>query len=620
MNRQASRCSPGWIDLFVHPTAATAWKLRDCLMAGPRPLTEVHHVSASRVTWLWLSCWHGRPCRRGRVRLLSRERDGDLAGAAGRWPTTPRRRGRAEGRVLGEIDRLVAVFSGYDPASEFRRWQAAPGGPAKVSPELFEVLRPATAGGTRSGGAFDPRVEVLTRLWSSAARQRPDADRRRSWPRPGPLMARPAWRLDPAVADGRAPLGLPAEPQRDRQGLHRRAGLRRRARAGPRRPRAAAQRRRRPARLRRDRRGRSASPSPRADSETSEPLARHRGPGPGGRHQRELPARVPDRRPVVLAHLRPADRAAPPSGSPSATVIAERSADADALATICNVLAPEEGLRLVESLPGRRVPDRRRPTAAITRSDGWGRYERPRPAPASPTGPTPLAAGPTADEPARPPTAAGTPGATSSSCVVNFEINQPDDGRAGATAARTWPSGSRTRTGFPVRNLTLWVSMGGAGPFQWLPDLKRWYAPTRPASRSTRTTWSSRSPGRPGRPASTRSSGTARTTTASRSPAGEYTVCIEAAREHGTYQNIRKEVTLADKPFAEELKGNVEIKSASIEYRRKGHRRSSPPARRRPRRTAGHSAAGWPSGSPRRCAGCTSTCRCSAWRPSCSSA
>ena len=52
-------------------------------------------------------------------------------------------------------------------------------------------------------------------------------------------------------------------------------------------------------------------------------------------------------------------------------------------------------------------------------------------------------------------------------------------------------------------------------------------------------------------------------------PAGEYTISIEAAREHGTYQSIRKLVTLTDQPFTEELKGNVEIRSASIEYRRK---------------------------------------------------
>jgi thiamine biosynthesis lipoprotein len=54
---------------------------------------------------------------------------------------------------------------------------------------------------------------------------------------------------------------------------------------------------------------------------------------------------------------------------------------------------------------------------------------------------------------------------------------------------------------------------------------------------------------------------------------GTYTVCLESAREHGTYQIIRKDVTIADKPFSEDLKGNVEIKSASIEYLRKGERR-----------------------------------------------
>src|SRR3954447_696 len=48
---------------------------------------------------------------------------------------------RAEGCVLREIDRLGAIFSGYDRASEFSRWQAATSrGPTTVSPELFEVL------------------------------------------------------------------------------------------------------------------------------------------------------------------------------------------------------------------------------------------------------------------------------------------------------------------------------------------------------------------------------------------------------------------------------------------------------------------------------------------------
>ena len=202
--------------------------------------------------------------------------------------------------------------------------------------------------------------------------------------------------------------------------------------------------------------------------------------------------------------------------------------------------------------------------------------------------------------------------------VVNFEINQPE--RAGRGYRRPYVAvWVEDKDGFPVRNLSLWVSMGGAGPFQWLPDLKRWYKADQAGSRSTRRTCSSRSPARPGRPANTRSIWDGKDDHGKPLPAGEYTVYIDAAREHGTYQSIRKEVTLADKPFTEELKGNVEIKSASIEYRRKLRRR-----RHAEEVTRGefvdHSGAGWPSASPSSCAGCISTCRCSAWRPSSSSA
>ena len=63
--------------------------------------------------------------------------------------------------MLREIDRLSAIFSGYDAASEFSRWQSRTGTPAKVSPELFEVLQASDAWHTRSGGAFDPRVEAF---------------------------------------------------------------------------------------------------------------------------------------------------------------------------------------------------------------------------------------------------------------------------------------------------------------------------------------------------------------------------------------------------------------------------------------------------------------------------
>ena len=113
--------------------------------------------------------------------------------------------------------------------------------------------------------------------------------------------------------DGRTALRLPAQPQRDRQGRDRRAGLRRGSGSRPRRARTLAQRGRRPAGLRR---------GP-ANARHRIPLGgfgivrahrRHRGQGPGRRHQRQLSARLSDPRSLVLSHLRSPDRNARRSG------------------------------------------------------------------------------------------------------------------------------------------------------------------------------------------------------------------------------------------------------------------------------------------------------------------
>src|SRR5262249_9747171 len=101
----------------------------------------------------------------------------------------------AERRVLAEIDRLALVFSGYDPSSEFSRWQTVQQMPVPLSSELFELLDACDRWRDKSGGAFDPRVEVLSRLWSQAARRDPlpSLD---ELARARVIMAKPAWRLN----------------------------------------------------------------------------------------------------------------------------------------------------------------------------------------------------------------------------------------------------------------------------------------------------------------------------------------------------------------------------------------------------------------------------------------
>jgi hypothetical protein len=51
---------------------------------------------------------------------------------------------------------------------------------------------------------------------------------------------------------------------------------------------------------------------------------------------------------------------------------------------------------------------------------------------------------------------------------------------------------------------------------------------------------------------------------------GKYTINIEAAREHGTYQLIRQEMDFNGKPKNQTLNGSTEIATAALEYRDKG--------------------------------------------------
>ncbi|MBX6313941.1 MAG: DUF2271 domain-containing protein, partial [Isosphaeraceae bacterium] len=156
--------------------------------------------------------------------------------------------------------------------------------------------------------------------------------------------------------------------------------------------------------------------------------------------------------------------------------------------------------------------------------------------------------------------------------LVHFEINRPSDakGRYRRPYVAVWVE---DQNGHAVRTLTLWISLGGAGPDQWLPELRRWYRGDEAHSQVERKQMAY-TIGRPTRPPGKYTvSWDGKDDHGQPLGAGTYTILIEAAREHGTYQLIRKQVTLADQPFAEELKGNVEIKSATIEYRRKQPRR-----------------------------------------------
>jgi thiamine biosynthesis lipoprotein ApbE len=472
----------------------------------------------------------------------------------------------AEETVFREIDRLAAIFSGYDPASEFSRWQATSGVPAKVSPELWEVLRTADRWTDCSGGAFNPRVEALTRLWSSCALRgrKPTVEELAA---AQALMSRPAWRLDEASRTALrlsiCPLSLNGiakgyvvgracdaafEKNRGVRGVLLNVGGDLRVR------------------------GEIASSigivSPSADSESSEPLAfveiKDRSLATSGSSQRGLWIDG-----QWYSHIFDPRTGQPVARVASATVIAKDAADADAFAKVCSILAPDESLRLARASGGMEcliVSSGGR----VVQSDGWQRLQRPRPLAA--------AADDGAADGAQPKERRDAELAQKSSplvpwnkeleLVINFEINSPEaeKGRYRRPYVAVWVE---DKDGRPVRTLVLWVSMGGSGPYQWLPDLKRWYQgdQDRKLVEKKEIFFTVSRPTRP--PGKYKIIWDGKDNHGRQLEGGEYMLTIEAAREHGTYQSIRKQMTLTGKPFREELKGNVEIRSASIEYRRK---------------------------------------------------
>lgn len=467
---------------------------------------------------------------------------------------------RAEGRALQEIARLSAILSGYDPSSEFRRWEASSGEPVRVAPELFEVLSAADTWRERSAGAFDPRVAVLSRLWTQGAQQG-------RAPTPNELAAarallnRDAWQLsdttgtarrlsnDPLSLDGIAKgyivenacaAALGAEP--GVRGVLLNVGGDIHATG--------------------DEPWTIGLAPPRGDSESAEPFAflevRDRSVATSGDAHRGWSIAG-----QWYSHILNPRTGLPVEHTIAATVVAPRGIDADALATAFNVLTVEESLRLAGSLDGVEcllvASDGR-----VFRTAGWEQLEappEPLPTLASRRGVIEVAAN-VAD------TSAPVSWGEEFELAVHFETNRPDVG-SGPYRRPYVVVFVEDEDGLSVRTVSLWVSQGGAGPDQWLPDLRRWYRgdakrsivakknmvfsigrPTRPPGRYT-VVWDGKDD------------------TGAFVPPGTYTIFVEAAREHGTHQIIRKQVTLSDEPFAERLEGNVEIRSAEFEYRRK---------------------------------------------------
>ncbi|PWS29083.1 DUF2271 domain-containing protein [Pedobacter yonginense] len=240
----------------------------------------------------------------------------------------------------------------------------------------------------------------------------------------------------------------------------------------------------------------------------------------------------------------------PRTGNPvseiiSATVIAPNASEAGALATSFNVLSISEIEKLASTRNGVEYMLVTKNGEEV-KSKGWFKYE------VNTAKPVLNASKHSADKLWN----------TKFELVVNLEIAQIEGMRVRRPFVAVWVE-NEAKT--PVRNIALWYNKP-----RWLPDLKSW----------TRSNGDEFKKGADGKLSSTSS--------ATRGPgkyslawdgkddsgnlvkAGTYTVYIEVAREHGTYQILSQTMKFTGTAKKVELTPNTELASASLDYRKIG--------------------------------------------------
>ena len=476
----------------------------------------------------------------------------------------------AETRVLAEIDRLALIFSTYNADSELSRWQRTESTATAVSSELLEVLAASDRWREASGGAFQPGVEAVSRVWREAAKlgHAPSAAALQATAN---LANETHWKLDPthgtATRLSKAPLSL--------DGIAKGFITERALAAAMEAPgvEGALLNIGGDMRVAGDIEETIRIADPRQHAVNAPPIAvirvANRAIATSGDYRRGFQVAG-----VWHSHILDPRTGNSAAGAISATVIAANSTDADALATLCNVLPPEEALTLVESTPGAAAliitADRQQFS-----TENWKSFEmQPSVVFASAEVETPSTS-PAADSAAKkstpkaPEVPAEKPVESAKGLlelVVDFEINRPDGRRLRRPYVAVWLENA---DGLPVKTAVLWLQTERPGP-RWHRDLSWWYRNEGKRKLVGLTPLigtiasATRGPGK----YQALFDGTSDEGTPLKP--GKYTLFIEAAREHGTYQLIRHEMTLGSEPIAEtKLEGNVEIKSASVAYRPK---------------------------------------------------
>jgi thiamine biosynthesis lipoprotein ApbE len=453
---------------------------------------------------------------------------------------------QAEAAALATFRHDDAHLSTWRADSEVSRWAHTRLAPIAVSPELYDVLAAFDTWRQRTNGALDASVEAATRLWQSTTAQgRVPTDREIAVA--VEATQQPHWTLDPthrtATRLSDVPLALASFTKSYISSRAADAALHAGATGimlnvgGD-------------IIVRGDLTQLVAVANPQAASENSPALEhvvlRNRAIATSGSYRRgfELAQATRSQAPRY-SHLIDPRTALPASHILSSTVIAPDAVTAGALATAFSILPIDQSRALAASIPNVQYL-LILPNGEQVRSANWPQSPR-----------LQLAA-------YKPAAAAPTAGLWNPAFELTIDLTLPrsDDFRFRRPYVAVW---IEDENHFPIRTIALWTEKP-----RYISDLREWYRDdlSRAQAQGGSPLWQTiASATRP--PGNYTLTWDGKDNEGKLVKAGNYTVCIEAAREHGGYDIQKKELDFSAKPQQLSLPPANELGAITIDYHKR---------------------------------------------------
>lgn len=450
---------------------------------------------------------------------------------------------QAEQAALTEINRLSAIFSAYDPNSEFSTWMNhQPNTPVKVSKELLNMLTLFEQWKIKTNGALDASAAVAGKLWQDAAKNQ-QVPSKAEITAAVATMQQTHYLLDQdnsiATRLSNAPLALNTFAKSYIINKACDAAL------------AAAAINAVVVNIGGDLVVKGALTdavnvtNPLANAENDAPLAhllvKDKAVATSGNYRRGEQIGK-----HWYSHIVDPRTGKPVEGVISATVVANSATDAGALATAFNVLSLAESKALAETINGAEY-------LIITNngkrveSKGWNNFVDPNIEAKETAAVVPALS------------SAEKPWDSKYELAITFEMNVIA-GNNHRPFAAIWVENEKRE---PVRNLALWYNKT-----KWVPDLRNWYRINGEKFKADKENYASvtgatRSPGK----YTIKWDG--KDDKGNFVPQGKYTIIIESSKEHGTDEIIRQPLELKKAAKKVSSAGNVEISNVTFDFYKK---------------------------------------------------